>query len=135
MSKKVKLLDTNVVIRFLTADDPNQSPKAKTLFEQATPRSILISDVIMVEIVHVLLSVYGLDRAEVVAKINLLLEFPALLTSKSLWKRCLSLYQSEPKLSFVDAYLIASCQNSSLATVYSFDKKVTTILGEKAAAF
>lgn len=59
-------LDANVILRFLLADDPSQSPKAKALFElaQAGKLSLAVSHVTLAEVSWVLLSYYEFERTK-----------------------------------------------------------------------
>jgi len=59
-------LDTNVILRFLLADDAGQSPKAKALFElaQAGKLTLCVSHVTLAEVSWVLLSYYDFERAK-----------------------------------------------------------------------
>lgn len=59
-------LDANVVLRFLLADDPSQSPKAKALFElaEAGKLTLSVSHVMLAEVSWVLLSYYGFERGK-----------------------------------------------------------------------
>ncbi len=59
-------LDANVILRFLLADDPGQSPKAKALFElaQSGKLTLFISHVIFAEVSWVLLSYYEFERGK-----------------------------------------------------------------------
>lgn len=60
-------LDTNVLVRHLTQDDPVQSPVASREIEQAANRGeeIFISDVVLCELVWVLEDCYDLKRAQI----------------------------------------------------------------------
>jgi predicted nucleic-acid-binding protein len=60
-------LDTNVVIRYLTQDDPKQSPIATRLMETSlsTDDPGFVSLVVLAEVVWVLVSLYSVDRAGV----------------------------------------------------------------------
>lgn len=57
-------LDSNVILRFLLADDPKQSPKAKQLFglAQEGKLTLAVSHVTLAEVIWVLLSYYELER-------------------------------------------------------------------------
>ena len=59
-------LDSNVILRFLLADDPKQSPKAKELFEsaQAGRLSLSVSHVTLAEVTWVLFSYYDFERGK-----------------------------------------------------------------------
>lgn len=64
---KTYLIDTNVALRFLLADDPKQSPKAKALFELAAAGrvTLMISHVGVAELVWVLHSFFNFERAKI----------------------------------------------------------------------
>ncbi len=57
-------LDANVILRFLLADNPSQSPKARTLFAlaQAGQLTLFVSHVTLAEVSWVLLSFYDFER-------------------------------------------------------------------------
>src|SRR5258708_2716072 len=73
-------LDTNILIRYLTQDDPVQSPKATEVIERrlnlANPG--FISVVTMAEIVWVLDRAYGLTPSEIAAAIERILQVEVL---------------------------------------------------------
>ena len=58
-------LDTNVILRFLLADDPKQSPEARALFEaaQAGRLNLCVSHVTLAEVTWVLHSYYEFERS------------------------------------------------------------------------
>lgn len=69
---KTFILDANVVLRFLLADDSNQSPKAKELFELAEAGKIrlLLSHVAVAELVWTLDSFFNFPRQEIGTKLR-----------------------------------------------------------------
>jgi len=68
-------LDANVILRFLLADDPGQSPQAKALFDlaQAGRATLFISHVTLAEVSWVLLSFYNFERGVLAAALRDLL--------------------------------------------------------------
>jgi predicted nucleic-acid-binding protein len=68
-------LDTNVLVRYLTQDDARQAALANQLLEKtlSAERPGFVSTVALVELVWVLESGYGCDRAQVVAVVERLL--------------------------------------------------------------
>jgi predicted nucleic-acid-binding protein len=60
-------LDTNVLVRYLTQDDPAQSRRANTLVAEAVSAGerLYVSAVVLCELVWVLRRAYGFDRGEV----------------------------------------------------------------------
>jgi predicted nucleic-acid-binding protein len=73
-------LDTNVLLRYLTQDDPVQSAKATEILERRlTPKNLgFVSVVAMVEAVWVLDRAYGLTDQEIAAAIERLLQVEVL---------------------------------------------------------
>jgi predicted nucleic-acid-binding protein len=73
-------LDTNVLVRYLVQDDPDQSEKATHLIEhRLTERERgFISVVAMVETVWVLDRTYGLDAQEIAGAIERILQVDVL---------------------------------------------------------
>jgi predicted nucleic-acid-binding protein len=64
--------DTNVIVRYLTQDDPVQSPKATELIERGLTEQDpgFVSVVTMVETAWVLERIYGLTAEEIAAAIE-----------------------------------------------------------------
>ena len=56
-------VDTNIVVRLLTGDDPGQYQKARRLFEQET---VFLPDTVILETAWVLRHTYGFDPSSVV---------------------------------------------------------------------
>jgi predicted nucleic acid-binding protein len=83
-------LDANVILRFLLADDPGQSPKARTLFElaQAGRLTLFISHVTLAEVSWVLLSYYGFERSK---RAQALRELDCMMGSRSMNPTCCSM--------------------------------------------
>lgn len=77
-------LDTNVLVRYLTQDDPIQSPKATELIERRLTESKpgFVSLVVMVETVWVLDRAYGLAAQDIAAAIERMLQVDVLVVDK-----------------------------------------------------
>lgn len=70
-------LDTNVLLRYLTGDDPVQSPLAKNLIDDAEAESekLFVTTIALCELVSTLRgSRYGLDRGRIGEALRLMLE-------------------------------------------------------------
>ncbi len=65
-------LDTNVLVRYLVADEPRQSRAAARLIEAAADQgqSIFISQIVLCELVWVLSYAYELTRKEIATMLN-----------------------------------------------------------------
>jgi len=60
-------LDTNILVRYLTQDDPKQSRKANAEIEKGLSAGeiFFIADIVVCELVWVLETAYGYDRREI----------------------------------------------------------------------
>jgi predicted nucleic-acid-binding protein len=61
-------IDTNVLVRYLTQDEPAQSRRVDALFAEATENreALHVDDVVLCEVVWVLRAAYGYDKSQVV---------------------------------------------------------------------
>lgn len=69
-------LDTNVLVRFVVADDAQQSARARALVERAESEgeALFVSDVVLCELVWVLQAAYRFPRAVVVQTLRRMLQ-------------------------------------------------------------
>jgi predicted nucleic-acid-binding protein len=68
----VKGLDTNVLVRYLVRDDPEQTARATELIEEGADRGerFFVASVVLCELVWVLDRAYGYERAEIAISIE-----------------------------------------------------------------
>ena len=66
-------VDTNVVVRLLTEDDPGQAKRARYLFERET---ILVPTTVLLEAEWVLRRLYGLDVTRIIDALTALIALP-----------------------------------------------------------
>ena len=66
-------VDTNVVVRLLTEDDPGQAKRARSLFERET---ILVPTTVLLEAEWVLRRLYGLDVTRIIDALTALIALP-----------------------------------------------------------
>lgn len=74
-------IDTNVVVRFVSLDDADQSPRAKALVET---NDVFVSLTVILEAGWVLSNRYGYPPAQVVAALNSFLGLPQVSVSEPL---------------------------------------------------
>lgn len=116
----MKLLDANLILRFLLKDHPSQSQAAKRVLESKN-ETLLLQDLAVAEVVWVLTSVYKLSKEDIAEKIYHFLSLNSIFSNKSLLIRALYFYRNF-NISFVDAYLAAYAEEKKLEGIYSFDK-------------
>lgn len=76
----MKALDTNVIVRFLVADDAGQAARVRELFQYAEDRreALFVPIVVMLETIWVLSAVYGISRVAVLDAVAKLAGLPFL---------------------------------------------------------
>ncbi len=117
---KNNLIDTNLIIRFLTSDDPKKASDVKELFSSG--KVFFLPDIAFAEIIWVLSSFYEFDREEIHENMKSLLAFEKINCSRNLLSQALVNYRNFNNLSFVDCYLAALVQMRKSKVLYSYDK-------------
>ena len=118
-------VDTNVLIRHLTGDPPDQAARATRLLAQAD--QLLLPELILAETVDVLKSFYELPRARVAELVRAIVAFPGIgVADEPLLLRALEVYEVH-RLDVADAYLIAQAEASGVNAVVSFDKRIERV--------
>lgn len=135
-------IDTNVLLRYLLADDANQHKMAKAIIESQRP--VLITDIVLVEAVWTLTGKrYGLDKIAVCSLIRALLGDGSFVyeDSQVVWSALCDYEESKPvrgkALDFADALIVnkahytADTKGTLLTAFYSFDKAVVQLKAAK----
>jgi predicted nucleic-acid-binding protein len=133
-------VDTNVLLRYLLADDVSQHGKAKALIETHPP--VLLTDVVLVEAVWTLTGKrYDLDKEAICKVVRDLIGDAAFRfeSSQVVWSALMDYQDSKPVrgkvLDFADALIarkahyVAAENGQELEGFYSFDKAVEQLEG------
>lgn len=117
-------IDTNVVVRYLTADHPEQSPKAKALIGA---EHVFVRTTVLLETEWVLRSVYGVTPIKIAKALhafaglpNVALDEPALIAKALDW--------AERGMDFADALHLAKAEGCN--ALVSFDRRFAKIANE-----
>jgi predicted nucleic-acid-binding protein len=123
-------LDTNILVRFLTQDDPDQAPLASAAMAQLTQdRPGLIGREVLIELVWVLERSYKFRRSEIAAVISGLLATSDLVVEGADGVAdCLSLYEFEG-FGFADLMIRAAARRFGAVGVLTFDRKAAALEG------
>jgi len=121
-------LDTNVLVRYLVADDRNQFELAKAYIDRVTPGDpVFIPLSVSVELEWVLRTVYELDKLAVITIFSQLLESREIeFQDESSIEVCLSLY-SDNNADFADCLHSASAYSNDRAPLVTFDRKAARL--------
>ena len=124
----IALLDTSVLVRYLTGEPPDQAERASTLIEGK--QELRVPVIALVETAYVLTSVYGVERARVVDVLIELLARANIATHELPRERvteALGLCRHSGRVSFADALIWASAAHVD-AEVFTFDQRFPSTL-------
>ena len=125
MNDATAFVDTNVLVRHLTADPPENGIRATRFLAEAG--NLLLADLILAEVAYVLESFYKFPRGQVAAGLRSILAFRAIrVTDADLLQRSVEIYEVD-RLQFADAYLVASAERSGVGVVASFDRAIDRV--------
>ena len=124
-------LDTNILVRYLTQDDREQSPKATELIEhRLTERDPgFISVVAMIEAVWVFDRAYGLDSQEIAGAVERILQVDVLTVEneQEVFTAMITLRQGRG--SFADALIAELGSRAGCQHTLTFDQKALRLSG------
>ena len=117
--------DTNLFLRYLTNDIPEQAAAFEKLLRRADAGDVVLvtSSLVMAEIVWTLESFYQLDRARVQENILAILNTPGLEVAEDEILLQATVWYVEKNVDFIDAYSAAWLLDKGLTKVCTFDQK------------
>jgi len=124
MANKI-LLDTNVIIRFLTRDHEEYYHKSVEIFRNIESGKIeaLLMDFILAEVIYVLKRIYKYSKSDIATVLKKLLLYKNLYTeNKLITFEALEIYEDK-NIDFADAMLCAK-QKLEGFEIISFDKDI-----------
>lgn len=118
-------VDTNILVRHLTGDPPDQAARATRFLAEAD--ELFLVDLVVAELVYVLESFYEVERARVAEFVRAVLAFdPVQVVDEELLLRTVEVYEIE-RLDFAEAYLVACAERSGVDAVASFDRSIDRV--------
>lgn len=120
----IGLLDTSMVVRYLTGDPPELAEKAARVIDGE--EDLQVTDVVIAETAYVLTSVYGISRSVVVDHLVAFLQkenVSPFALDKGLVLQALLLCKPSGRVSFADAMVWAAGRSSESKVVYSLDER------------
>jgi predicted nucleic-acid-binding protein len=118
-------VDSNILVRHLTGDPPDQSRRATAFLSSG--QNLGLVDLVVAEVVYVLESVYEVERERVAELLRAAIGFPAIVVAEeSLLLRTLELYE-QYRIHFAECYLAACAELSGVGTVASFDRAIDRV--------
>jgi uncharacterized protein len=124
-------LDTNILLRHLLGDHPQQSPRATAFLARIERGEIRVStaDTVIFEAVFTLQRYYRQPKTKIRDAILPLIELPGIvLPGKRRFRRAFELYV-EQNLPFADAYHAALMESQGISEIVTFDAHFEHIAG------
>ena len=122
-------VDTNVLLRLLLNDTPQQRAKGLAALRTAPPESVAILDAVLVEVVFQLESPrsYGIDRTDHLPHLVSLLQVECFAVAETTWV-ALDLLAKHTKLDYAGCLLLAFSRSHQSHTVLTFDRELNRVL-------
>ena len=123
-SKRI-VIDTNLLVRFLTEDDPAKAKAVDSLLARAGNGEIkiLVPSIVIAELVWVLESFYKMDPRDIAELVDAVLNTPGVdVMDKPIIQSALKRYKGK-KIDMIDAWIVEFAREAGVGTVYTFDKK------------
>ncbi len=120
-----RFLDTNVLMRYFTNDDPIKAHAALTLLERVErgAERVVVTPLVIFEVVFLLERSYKLPKSQVRDMVREVLALRDLqLAERSICRRALDLFVQE-NISYLDAYNAIWMQQKGVTEVYSWDRE------------
>ncbi len=118
-------IDTNVLVRHLTGDPPDQAAAATRLLAEA--ETLFLTDLVLAEVVYVLESFYKAPRKQVAELARAVVTYPTIVVADdALLLRAIEVYEVD-RLDFAEAYLVACAETSGVEAIATFDRAVERV--------
>jgi predicted nucleic-acid-binding protein len=122
----MRAVDTNVLVRLATHDHPKQLVAAEAFVSGGA----WVSHVVLIELVWVLMSVYGLGAPAVVAAIEILLAHESLaVQDPDIVAIALEQFRRRPAVSFSDCLLLEIARKAGHLPLGTFDRELAKLPG------
>jgi predicted nucleic-acid-binding protein len=122
----MRAVDTNVLVRLMTRDEPQQAAIADRFIEAGA----WVSTLALAEATWVFETVYGRNAAEVAAAIQVLLDHGDLIVQDSdAVEDALELFRSRPALGFSDCLILHLARKAGHLPLGTFDRALGRVEG------
>ena len=122
----MRAVDTNVLVRLVTRDDPRQVAAA----EAFVARGAWVSHVVLVEAIWVLMSVYELDASALATAGDMLLNHRDLTVQDAdVVAKALQQHRKKPAVSFSDCLVLEIARKAGHLPLGTFDRDLAKIDG------
>lgn len=121
-------IDTNVVVRYLTNDPPDQAEIAASIVDEVG--DFWISDVVLTETAYVMRDVYAVSREDIVDRLMGFVRKANVSVhgiDKDFVLQGLRMCRPSGRVSFGDAMVWAAARTAGADVVYTFDRRFPSV--------
>ncbi len=122
-----RLIDTNLLVRYFTEDDPKKAKAVAKLLKN-TKEIFLLPDIVFAEIEWTLRSFYKTPKATILTHLGSLLALQNMELNTTLMAKTLLIWK-EYNIDFIDAYLTAYAKEKHTTEIYSYDESLDKVKG------
>jgi predicted nucleic-acid-binding protein len=122
----MRAVDTNLLVRLVTWDDPKQAAAAEAFISKGA----WVSHVVLAEVAWVLESVYGLRPPQVAMAVGMLAEHDHLtIQDADVVDAALSAFRGRPSAGFTDCLVVAIARKAGHLPLGTFDRNLSRLDG------
>jgi predicted nucleic-acid-binding protein len=120
----MRAIDTNVVVRLITRDDPRQATAAESIVKGGAWLSVIA----LAETAWVLDSVYEFSRKQLIAALEMLLDHEHIVVDQpAIVERAIAVFRSRPRVTFSDCLLIELARQAGCLPLSTFDRDLARL--------
>ncbi len=124
----MRAIDTNVLVRLLSRDDPDQTARAEAFVAPGA----WVSHAVLRETVWVLGSVYGLEAERIATAVAMLLEHAQLtIQEPDVVSAALEVYRAHDGVEFSDSLILEAARKAGHLPLGTFDKALSRLEGSE----
>lgn len=122
----MRAVDTNVLVRLIARDDPDQTASAEDFVSEGAWVSIIV----LTEAMWVLASVYDVGSAGQATAVEMLLEHRDLtIHDREIVAAALALFRAKPTLGFSDCVILETARKAGHLPLGTFDGNLGRVAG------
>jgi predicted nucleic-acid-binding protein len=119
-------VDTNVLVRLITRDDPKQSAAAESFVSAGA----WVGHLVLAEMTWVLRTVYALGPTAIAAAVEVLLDHQRLtIQDPEVVAAALDHYRDDPRMSFTDCLVLEIARKAGHLPLGTFDRQLARLDG------
>lgn len=120
------ILDTDVIIRYLTNDDEKKAKRFESFLKSG--KTAYLTDVTVAEVYWILSSYYEFPKEKIAGVLEALISNGTIKCNSSVWQKTLDLVL-ENNISLIDAYCAAETIVNGDGKIMSFDRGFDKVKG------